>query len=110
MPRMMTLDNETFVVLPKQEYQDLLAQAHGVSLPAYPKADKRGNRPAVAFGLASIAREIITRRLAAGLSQEELAKRAGVRVETISRLESAKHHPQQATIQKIEKALNKAGA
>lgn len=108
MPRMMTLDNETFVVLPKEEYQELVARAHDVALPVYPPGDRRGRRPAAAFGLASIAREIVTRRLAVGWTQEELARRAGVRVETISRLESAKHHPQKATIEKIEAALSTA--
>ena len=109
MPKMMTLDNETFVVMPRQEYQDLMAQAHGVALPTYPPADKKGRRPAVDFGLVSIAREVITRRLAAGWTQEKLAEKAGLRVETISRLEGAKHHPQQATIEKIHKALTRAG-
>lgn len=109
MPRMMTLDNETFVVVPKEEYQDLMARAHGVALPAYPRADRKGRRPAIAFALTSIAREIITRRLAAGWTQDKLARQAGLRVETISRLEGAKHHPQQATIDKIDRALTKAG-
>jgi len=110
MPRMMTLDNETFVVLPKQDYQDLVARSHGVALPAYPRADRKGRRPAIAFARTSVAREIITRRLAAGWTQEKLARRAGVRVETISRLEGAKHQPQQATIEKIDRALTRAGA
>ncbi|MBI3117798.1 MAG: helix-turn-helix transcriptional regulator [Candidatus Hydrogenedentes bacterium] len=110
MPRTMTLDKETFVLLPAQEYQDLLARAHGVEMPEYPKADKQGHRPARAFGLASIAREIITRRLAAGWTQEQLAQKAGVRVETLSRIERAKHHPQQATLAKIEQVFTKAGA
>jgi ribosome-binding protein aMBF1 (putative translation factor) len=106
----MTLDNETFIVLPTEEYQDLLARAHGQKLPDYPKADRKGRRPAVAFGRASIARDIITRRLAAGWTQEELATRAGLRVETISRLESARHAPQAKTLERIEAALAKARA
>jgi ribosome-binding protein aMBF1 (putative translation factor) len=105
---MMTLNNETFVLLPREEYQDLLARAHGVTLPEYPRPDRKGRRPAVAFARASIAREIITRRLAAGWTQERLARKAGVRVETVSRLEGAKHHPQQATIDKIDRALTAA--
>ena len=109
MPKLMTLDNETFVLLPKQEYQDLVARAHGAVLPEYPPADRKGRRPAIAFGVASIARDIITRRLAAGWTQDKLAKTAGVRVETISRIEGAKHSPQQATIERIERALAKAG-
>lgn len=109
MPKIMTFDDETYVVMPKEEYQELIARAEGVALPEYPAADTRGARPAVAFSLVSMAREIITRRLAAGWTQEELAEKAGVRVETISRLERAKHRPQQNTIEKIDQALSDAG-
>ena len=104
------LDNKTYVVLPKKEYQDLVARSHGVKLPNYPAAAKDGSRPALEFGRASLTRSLIVRRLQAGWTQEELAKRAGVRVETISRLESGKHHPQAATIEQIEAAFAKAGA
>jgi len=45
----------------------------------FPPADALGNRPAVAFARVSIARSIIAERKAAGLSQQELARRAGVR-------------------------------
>lgn len=41
------------------------------------------------------------RRTDAGLSQEELAHRAGKSIRYISLLESRKHHPSLATIQKI---------
>ena len=34
-----------------------------------------------------IAREVVRRRIAAGMTQQELARRVGVRPETISRLE-----------------------
>lgn len=104
-----TLQKGTYVLLPKEEYQNLVARANGVQLPAYPAPDGQGDRPAVAFGLASIAREIITRRLSAGWTQEELAKRARIRPETISRLESGKHLPQRGTVTRIDAVLTKAG-
>lgn len=104
-----TLDKGTYVLLPKEDYQNLVARANGVELPAYPPADKNGNRPAMAFGLTSIARSMITRRLNAGWSQEELAKRAKVRPETISRLEAGKHQPQAGTVTRIDAVLTKAG-
>jgi len=56
-----------------------------------------------------IARDIIRQRTAAGLTQEQLAKRAGVSTETISRLEGGKHKPQAATIEKIDEVFRKAG-
>lgn len=107
--RTITLQKGTYVLLPKEEYQNLVARANGAALPLYPPANQDGNRPATAFGLASIAREIITRRLNAGWTQEELAKRAKVRAETISRLESGKHLPQRGTVTRIDAVLTKAG-
>jgi len=69
-----------------------------------------GNRPAVAFARGSIARSIVTERKQLGLTQEALAKRAGIRQETLSRLESGKHSPTIRTVQKIERALQRAAA
>ncbi len=103
------IKDQPFVVLPKDEYEQLMARAAGQALPAYPPAAKDGSRPAMEFIRVSIAREIITRRLAAGWTQEQLAKRAKVSTETISRLESAKHKPQSATVEKIEAVFAKAG-
>lgn len=90
-----------------QEYQELVARAHGVEMPPHPAPDKKGRRSAVEFGKASIAREVTTRRIEAGWTQEQLARNAGVRAETVCRIEGAKHHPQQATLAKIEQALAK---
>jgi transcriptional regulator with XRE-family HTH domain len=73
-------------------------------LPDYPPADAR--QPARRS--VSIARKIVEARRSAGLSQEELARRAGVRQETISRLESGKHSPTIRTIDKIDRALKQA--
>jgi transcriptional regulator with XRE-family HTH domain len=45
-----------------------------------------------------------------GLSQAALARKAGIRVETLNRLEKGKHTPDLATMAKINKALDDAGA
>ena len=58
---------------------------------------------------AILARKLIKRRVAAGWTQEALAERAGVRVETISRLESGKHRPHQSTIVKLDEAFEQVG-
>ena len=55
----------------------------------------------------SLANMIASRRKAAGLTQAKLAKTAGVRVETISRLENGLHMPRAATFAKIDRALNR---
>jgi len=72
---------------------------------ALPARNSSGRRPAAAYILATIARDIVTDRKAAGLSQQELARRAGIRQETLSRIESGKHIPTRSTLRKIDKAL-----
>ena len=86
----------------------LAAQAESAGLPEFPPANAAGDRPAIEFARVSIARDIIRERKAAGLSQEELARLAGVRQETISRLESGKHSPTIRTVDKIDRALKRA--
>jgi len=109
MTTIVTIKDQPFVLLPKHEYDELLAEARGMKLPQLPAADKRGYRPAREYIRASVAREIITRRLAAGWIQEELAKQARVSAETVSRLENASHKPQAATVERIEEAFKKVG-
>jgi len=71
-------------------------------------ADAAGNVPAVAFARATLARGIIRDRARAGLSQAELARRAGIRPETVCRIERGRHTPSVATIQRIDRAIRKA--
>lgn len=67
-----------------------------------------GRVPAVAYARVSIARDLIRARRAAGLSQRRLAELAGVRPETLSRIESAKHTASAGTIDRITKAIDAA--
>ncbi len=73
-----------------------------------PPPDAQGNYPAVEYARASLARKIIRDRVAAGLSQRDLAVRAGVRVETLCRIETGKHIPSVPTIDKLDRALKQA--
>jgi ribosome-binding protein aMBF1 (putative translation factor) len=75
----------------------------------FPEARSLGNYAAVETVRAIYARRLILERESAGLSQSELARRAGLRPETINRLEKAKHSPDTATLAKITKALRAAG-
>lgn len=79
-----------------------------INAPEWTKPDRHGNVPAREFARISIAREVIRRRRAAGLSQQALADLAGVRQETISRIETARHNAAPGTIAKIERALTAA--
>lgn len=60
------------------------------------------------YSLRSIARKILTRRAELSLSQRDLAKLAGVRVESLYRIETGKATPTVAMIERIDRALTKA--
>jgi ribosome-binding protein aMBF1 (putative translation factor) len=77
------------------------------NLPPLPARNPSGRRPAAAYILTSIAREIVADRKAVGLSQQDLAKRAGIRQETLSRIESGKNTPTLNTLKRIDRALGK---
>jgi DNA-binding XRE family transcriptional regulator len=82
--------------------------AKAATLPALPEADAEVNVPAVAFGRATLARGIIRDRAKAGLPQAELASLAGIRTETLCRLERGRHTPSIETVRRIDRALKKA--
>jgi transcriptional regulator with XRE-family HTH domain len=71
--------------------------------------DDKGCYPAQEAIRIGLARTIIERRKAAGWTQEELARAAGVRQETVSRLETGKHAPNIRTVDRIDLALKSAG-
>jgi DNA-binding XRE family transcriptional regulator len=54
------------------------------------------------------AQEIIRVRRKLRLTQAALARRAGIRVETLNRIEQGKHSPTMRTMQKIDRALKRA--
>jgi DNA-binding XRE family transcriptional regulator len=70
-----------------------------------PKPDADGNYPAVAYARVSLARKIVKARRRAVWTQADLARRAGIRPETLNRIEKGKTTPEVATIAKIERAL-----
>ena len=100
-----TLEGKSYVVLPSDEYERLATLAKAGEMPLLPQPDAQGNFPAVEYARASLARKIIRDRVAAGLSQKELALRAGVRVETLCRIETGKHTPSVPTIDKLDRVL-----
>jgi len=64
-----------------------------------------GNYPAVEYLRVSLARKIIRHRRRVGLTQAELARRAGIRPETLNRVEHGKRSPRLRTVEKIDRAL-----
>ncbi len=103
------IQGKRFVLVEESALLHLERQASKAEsrLPAYPPADEKGNRPALDYIRVSIARDIIKERQALGMTQEQLAKLAGLRQETLSRLESGKHSPTVRTVEKIDRALKR---
>jgi ribosome-binding protein aMBF1 (putative translation factor) len=107
------MDGKRYAVVPLDEYERLVAERKTKSekdgdLPPMPPRRPNGDYPAVQAARVSIARDIIRSRRAAGLSQAELARRAGIRVETLNRIEKAKVTPDVATVEKIDRAITAA--
>ena len=86
------------------------AKKRGAPMPILPPPNAQGYYPAAETLQVIIARQLIERRRQAGLSQAEVAKRAGIRQETVSRLESGKHAPTVRTVEKIDRVLAEAEA
>ena len=100
----MTLDGQRYVLVPADEFALLSKGA-----PLLPPADADGNRPALAFINANIARTLVRDRTAVGMSQRELADAAGIRPEILNRAERGAVVPSTRTLAKIDAALTKAG-
>jgi len=104
----LTVKGKRMVMLEETEFDRLLRQADEWE-PALPEPDADGNYPAVEFAFASLAIEIIRDRRRLGLTQAELARRAGIRLDTLIRIESGARRPSAVrTIEKIDQALKKA--
>lgn len=105
------IGGKSYALLPTSEFMELQAAATGeTGLPELPCPDAQGNVPAVAYARVSLARKLILSRRQMGLTQRDLARLAGVRVETVSRLELGKHTADPATVDKIDRVLKRPSA
>jgi DNA-binding XRE family transcriptional regulator len=105
------LKGKRFVIVPEAEYDRLrqrAAVAEDVELPGLPGKLASGNYPAVQAMRVGLARKLIKRRWGVGLSQAEVARRAGIRAETLNRIEKAKVTADTATVTKVVGVLGKA--
>ena len=82
------LAGQRFVIVPEGEYRRLQQAVEAIE-PELPPADARGYYPAVETVRAMLARGHRPATWALGLSQADLARRAGIRPETLNRLEQA---------------------
>ncbi len=105
------VEGKRFVLLPEIEYDRLCREAGEAltvgneELPPLPKPDKNGRIPALEYARISLARDLIRERKSVGLSQQKLAELAGIRQETLSRIETGKHTATPKTVDKIMRVI-----
>ena len=104
------LAGKRFVVLEEDEYERLCEVAGEAvrdddKLPPLPAPNKHGRFPAIEYARASLARNLIRDRKSVGLTQHRLAELAGIRQETIARLESGKHTASVKTVERIDRVI-----
>ena len=102
-----TVKGKRMVMLEETEFDRLLQKADEFE-PVMPAPDADGNYPAVEALRASLAIKIIRHRRRLGLTQADLARRAGIRAETLNRIEQNHIEPSVRTIDKIAQALREA--
>ena len=102
-----TIKGQRMVILREDEYTRLVQKADEWE-PLLPPPNERGTYPALEALDVLLARDILRHRRRLGLSQAELARRAGIRPETLNRIEQGKRSPSVRTVDKIDKALRAA--
>ena len=101
------VNGKRVVLMDENEYDRLLRKADEGE-PQLPEPLPNGNYPAAAYLRASLALKIVRDRRRLGLTQLELARRAGIRPATLDRIEHGKTTPSLATVRKIDRALHRA--
>jgi len=87
-----------------------LCRRAGLPPPAAQTAPAPPDTAAETLDTERLAERLAERRKRAGLTQAQLAERAGVRVETLNRVERGKTTPDFSTIRKLVTAMNDAEA
>src|SRR5437763_15674417 len=105
--RRVMVKGKAMVMMDEGTYEALLQKAY-LWEPDMPEPDKDGNYPALQALAVIQARDILRTRRRLGLSQVELARRAGIRPETLNRIEQGRNKPSVPTIVKIDRALQAA--
>ena len=100
------LDGIRYVILRESAFERLCEVA-GLE-PYAPSPADEGLAPGFELDRASLAEKLMRRRRASGLSQAELARRAGIRPETLNRIERGRTNPDFSTVRKLVVAMNEA--
>jgi ribosome-binding protein aMBF1 (putative translation factor) len=107
--RNLTLDGKRYVLVPQKQWDAIERRTGRRSTRSSGSPKVMDGNYTIEHVRVSLANKVSQQRKAAGLTQAELAKRAGVRVETISRLESGLHMPGVRRFEKIERVLKRSG-
>ena len=102
-----TVKGKRMVMLEEAEFDRLLRKADEFE-PLMPDLLPDGNYPAVEALRVSLAIDIIRHRRRLGLTQADLARRAGIRPESLNRIEQGHVSPSSRTVEKIDRALRAA--
>lgn len=95
-----------YAIIPESLFEDLCRRAK-VS-PVAAETPSASLSTELAEDTLSLAEKLVRRRQAVGLSQAELARRAGVRPETLNRIERGRTTPDFATIRKLVVVIDAA--
>lgn len=102
--RRVELDGVRYVILRESIFEELCRRG---KISAEPGPNESVT-PSEEIDGASLAEKLIRRRQASGLGQAELARRAGIRAETLNRIERGRTTPDFATIRKLVLAMDAA--
>lgn len=105
--RRSSVDGQRVVILSESEYERLMSKADEWE-PRLPEPDANGHYPAVDYARVSLAQKILRARRRLGLSQAELARRAGLRSESLRRIETGQVSPSDRSVSKIEQVFVEA--
>lgn len=108
-PKRVVVKGKLMVILEEGEF-DRLKHKSDEWEPRMPDLLPDGNYPALEALRVSLAIDIIRDRRRLGLTQAELARRAGIRLSTLLKAEQGQADPSVRTIKKIDRALRKAEA
>ncbi len=106
-PGKVTIEGKRYVLIAEEEYRLLRrARARGrVTMVRRPDGKMEAAVDAMPFMAESIGRKIRSLRKRVGMGQLQLATKAGVRPETISRIERGQGNPTSRTIEKLVRAM-----
>jgi DNA-binding XRE family transcriptional regulator len=104
--RTVELDGIRYVILRETVFELLCEKAH--LRQSGPSAEGQPANADLDLDQVSLAQKLVRRRRATALSQADLARRAGVRPETLNRIERGHTTPDFATMRKLVVAMNAA--